>query len=51
MNVIPLRQTKTADTAHMEIFASVTRPFPKFWSEPGDEVSVEMWEVIEREGE
>jgi len=25
--MIPLLQTKTVDTAHMRIFASVTRPF------------------------
>ena len=29
-NVIPLLQTKTADTAHTGIFASVTRPSPQF---------------------
>ena len=29
-DVIPLLQTKTADTAHMGIFASVTRPSPQF---------------------
>ena len=28
--MIPLLQTKTADTAHTGIFASVTRPFPQF---------------------
>ena len=37
-NVIPLLQMKTADTAHMGIFASITPdPFPDFWAEPGDE--------------
>ena len=36
MNVIPLLQTKTADTAHTGIFASVTRPFSYFWPGPGD---------------
>ena len=39
MNVIPLLQTKTADTAHVGIFASVTRPSPQFWAGPGDEAS------------
>ena len=28
--MIPLLQTKTADTAHTGIFASVTRPSPQF---------------------
>ena len=38
--MIPLLQTKTADTAHMRIFASDTRPyFPDFWVRPGDEAS------------
>ena len=32
--MIPLLQTKTADTAHTGIFASVT---PNFWAGPGDE--------------
>ena len=36
-NVIPLLQMKTADTAHMQIFASGTGPFPNFWAGPGDE--------------
>ena len=34
--MIPLLQTKTADTAHTGIFASVTRPVPNFWVGPGD---------------
>ena len=34
--MIPLLQTKTADTAHM---GSVTRPSPQFWAGPGDEAS------------
>ena len=29
-NMIPLLQTKTADTAHTGIFASVTRPLSNF---------------------
>ena len=29
--MIPLLQTKTADTAHTGIFASVTRPSPQFY--------------------
>ena len=38
--MIPLLQTKTADTAHTGIFASVTRPsFLIFWVGPGDEAS------------
>ena len=37
--MIPLLQTKTADTAHMGIFASVTRPSPRFWAGPGDKAS------------
>ena len=32
--MIPLLQTKTADTAHTGIFAG---PFPEFWVGPGDE--------------
>ena len=38
--MVPLLQTKTADTAHTGIFASVTRPFPQFWAEPGDEGTI-----------
>ena len=34
--MIPLLQTKTAATAHTEIFASVTRPFSHIWEGPGD---------------
>ena len=37
MNVIPLLQTKTADTVHMGIFASA---FPDFWVGPGGKASV-----------
>ena len=37
--MIPLLQTKTADTAHTGIFASVTRPFSHFWAGPGDEAT------------
>ena len=33
-NVTHLLQTKTADTAHTEIFASVTRLFLILWAEP-----------------
>ena len=35
--MIPLLQTKTADTAHTGIFASKPGPFPDFWVGPGDE--------------
>ena len=38
-NVIPLLQTKTADTAHTGIFASDTRPLSRFWVGPGDEAA------------
>ena len=34
--MIPLLQTKSTDTAHMGIFASVTWPFSHFWVGPGD---------------
>ena len=40
MNVIPLLQTKTADTAHTRIFASVTTPFSHFWVGPGDKANL-----------
>ena len=35
--MIPLLQTKTADTVHTGIFASVTRPLSQFLGGPGDE--------------
>ena len=40
-NVIPLLQTKTADTAHTGILASVTMQAlsPILWVGPGDETS------------
>ena len=38
--MIPLLHMKTADTANMGIFASVTRPFSNFWVGPGDEASI-----------
>ena len=39
--MIPLLQTKTADTAHTGFFASNTSsgPFPNFWVGPGDKGS------------
>ena len=37
MNMIPLLQTKTADTAHTGIFVNVTRPFSHLWAGPGNE--------------
>ena len=44
--MIPLLQTKTADTAHMGIFVSDTRPLSQFlggafnlWVGPGDETT------------
>ena len=37
--MIPLLQMKTADAAHMGIFASVTRPFSQFLAGPGDEAT------------
>ena len=37
VNVIPLLQTKTADTTHTGIFASNTRPLSQFLGGPGDE--------------
>ena len=37
MNMIPLLQTKTADTAHVGIFVNVTRPFSHLWAGPGNE--------------
>ena len=39
MNMISLLQTKTPDTARMEIFASVAKPFPQFWAGPGDKAT------------
>ena len=39
MNVIPLLQTKTADSAHTGIFAS---PFSNHWVEPGDKASTSL---------
>ena len=39
-NVIPLLQTKTADTVHTGIFSSDTKPFPDFWVGPGDEATI-----------
>ena len=39
MNMISLLQTKTPDTACMEIFASVAKPFPQFWAGPGDKAT------------
>ena len=40
--MIPLLQTKTADTAHTGIFVSVTSPLPHFWAGPGDDASGEI---------
>ena len=41
-NVIPLLQTKTADTAHTGIFASDTRPLSRFFGVgPGDKAKLE----------
>ena len=37
VNVIPLLQTKTADTTHTGIFASNTRPLSQFLGRPEDE--------------
>ena len=42
--MIPLLQMKTADTAHMGIFAG---PFPDFWVGPGYEASVKLGVVGE----
>ena len=39
-NVIPLLQTKTADTAHREYLQVTPGPFPDFWVGPGDEARV-----------
>ena len=36
--MIPLLQTKTADTAHTGIFASNIRPLSRFFGGAGDEV-------------
>ena len=37
--MIPILQTKTADIAHMGIFAVTPGPFPNFWVGPGDKAS------------
>ena len=39
-------QTKTADTAHTGIFASVTRPFPDFRVGSGNEASFVVLSVM-----
>ena len=46
-NLIPLLQVKTANAAHMRIFASVTRPFPQFWAGPENEASLNPPESVE----
>ena len=37
--MIPLLQTKTADTAHTGILQVTPGPFPDFWVGPGDEAT------------
>ena len=44
--MIPLLQTKPADTAHTGIFASVTRHFSHFWVGLGDEATVTILDHI-----
>ena len=38
--MIPLLQTKTADTAHTGILQVTPGPFPDFWVGPGDEANI-----------
>ena len=47
MDVIPLLQTKTADTAHIQQFLQVTPgPFSNFWVGPGDKATLVLpWYV------
>ena len=46
-NVIPLLQTKTADTAHMGILASNTRPLFLFLGGAWDEARIDHLKVFE----
>ena len=40
--MIPLLQTKTADTAHREYLQVTPGHFPDFWVGPGDEARVKV---------
>ena len=44
--MIPLLRTKTADTAHTGMFCKWTRPFPIFWTGPGDEATMEHFHHV-----
>ena len=43
MNVIPLLQSKTADTAIQGFLQVTPGPFPDYWVGPGDEASAMGW--------